>query len=446
MRSSPTIVWFRDDLRLADNRALHWAAERGPVVGLFIHETVGRPLGAATAWWQRRSLNELRERLPAPLIERRGDPRVIVPQLAHELEAAVTWNRRYHLTEVDAEIKSTVGATTHPGYLLTEPWKITTKSGSPYKVFSPFYRTTHAFLVDDPPSPLPVPEVTPANVEPETLPAPDEPEWVGTLGRYNCPGEIGGVDKLHSFDVDHYDNNNLGAPSTSGLSPYLRFGEVSPATVWAEVSSSAENAEPFLRQLIWRDFAWHRFYHLPNMATVNVREAFNRFPWEWTPRAKPSSTPRAFAHVEMDAEAQHIGELAAWQSGRTGVPLVDAGMRELWATGSMHNRARMVVGSWLTKNLGIHWRHGEEWFWDTLVDADPASNAFNWQWVAGSGDDAAPYFRVFNPLTQQKKFDAAGTYIARWVPEALTPLYPEPMVDIAESRKTALAAYKDISG
>ena len=148
----------------------------------------------------------------------------------------------------------------------------------------------------------------------------------------------------------------------------------------------------------------------------------------------------------MDAEAQHIGELAAWQSGRTGVPLVDAGMRELWATGSMHNRARMVVGSWLTKNLGIHWRHGEEWFWDTLVDADPASNAFNWQWVAGSGDDAAPYFRVFNPLTQQKKFDPNGTYVARWVPEALTPLYPEPMVDIAESRKTALVAYKDLSG
>ena len=283
-------------------------------------------------------------------------------------------------------------------------------------------------------------------MEPETLPAPDEPEWASTLGRYNCPGEIGGVDKLHSFDVDHYDNNNLGVPSTSGLSPHLRFGEVSPATVWAEVRNSTENAEQFLRQLIWRDFAWHRFYHLPNMATVNVREAFNRFPWEWTPRAKPSSTSRAFAHIEMDVEAQHIGELAAWQSGRTGVPLVDAGMRELWATGSMHNRARMVVGSWLTKNLGIHWRHGEEWFWDTLVDADPASNAFNWQWVAGSGDDAAPYFRVFNPLTQQKKFDANGTYIARWVPEALTPLYPEPMVDIAESRKTALAAYKDISG
>ena len=248
MRSSPTIVWFRDDLRLADNRALQWAAERGPVVGLFIHETVGRPLGAAAAWWQRRSLNELRERLPAPLIERRGDPRVIVPQLAHELGAAVTWNRRYHLTEVDAEIKSAVGATTHPGYLLTEPWKITTKSGSPYKVFSPFYRAAHAFLVDNPPCPLPVPEVTAANVEPETLPAPDEPEWASTLGRYNCPGEIGGVDKLHSFDVDHYDNNNLGVPSTSGLSPHLRFGEVSPATVWAEVRNSTENAEQFLRQ------------------------------------------------------------------------------------------------------------------------------------------------------------------------------------------------------
>ncbi|WKD57953.1 Deoxyribodipyrimidine photo-lyase [Corynebacterium capitovis DSM 44611] len=444
MPSPPTIVWFRDDLRLADNRALHWAAERGPVVGLFIHETVGRPLGSAAAWWQRKSLNELRKRLSAPLIERRGDPRDIVPQLARELGAAVTWNRRYHLSDIDAGITHATGATTHPGYLLTEPWHVRTQGGSPYKVFSPFYRAALALLLDAPPSPLPMPEVTPADVEPEALPAVAEPEWVGTLGRHNQPGELGGVEKLHAFDVTHYDNNDLGAAGTSGLSPHLRFGEISPATVWSEVSGAAEEAGAFLRQLLWRDFAWHRFFHVPNMATVNVRGTFERFPWEWTPRAEPSSTPRAFAHAEMDPGAQHLEELAAWQSGRTGVPLVDAGMRELWATGRMHNRARMVTGSWLTKNLGIHWRHGEEWFWDTLVDADAASNAFNWQWVAGSGDDAAPYFRVFNPLTQQKKYDADGSYVARWVPETATPFYPEPMVNITESRNTALAAYGDI--
>ena len=178
------------------------------------------------------------------------------------------------------------------------------------------------------------------------------------------------------------------------------------------------------------------------METKNVREKFGRFDWEWTPNAVPGTTAAAFAHQEMDPDAQHLTELAAWQSGRTGIPLVDAGMRELWATGRMHNRVRMVTGSWLTKNLGIHWRHGEEWFWDTLVDADAASNAFNWQWVAGSGDDAAPYFRIFNPLTQAEKFDPHGSYVSRWLPE--TADYPEPMADVKQSRLRALAAYDDI--
>ena len=172
------------------------------------------------------------------------------------------------------------------------------------------------------------------------------------------------------------------------------------------------------------------------------RQKFDRFDWEWTPNAVPGSTAAAFAHAEMDPGAQHMNELAAWQTGRTGIPLVDAGMRELWATGRMHNRVRMVSGSWLTKNLGIHWRHGEEWFWDTLVDADAASNAFNWQWVAGSGDDAAPYFRIFNPLTQAEKFDPHGSYVARWLPD--TADYSEPMADVKQSRLRALVAYDDI--
>ncbi|QPK83896.1 deoxyribodipyrimidine photo-lyase [Corynebacterium qintianiae] len=428
MTATPTtLVWFRDDLRLADNAALSWAAERGPVVGLFVHETVGRPLGGAAAWWLRRSLENFRASFPAPLIELSGDPRDIVPRLARELGAEVTWNRRYHRNEVDAPIKEATGAVSHPGYLLTEPWEVRTSAGRPYRVFTPFHKAVQSSLLDAPPTPLPAPDIIPAEVEPVTADRPPEPTWTATLAAHNTPGEQAAHTQLDRFlgalaDEGTYDNDALDGV-TSGLSAHLRFGEISPDYVWHRAAAAGTWA--FLRQLVWRDFAWHRFYHLPDMATRNVRAQFDRFPWEWTPGDVP-------------------GDLAAWQSGRTGVPLVDAGMRELWATGRMHNRVRMVAGSWLTKNLGIHWRHGEEWFWDTLVDADAASNAFNWQWVAGSGDDAAPYFRVFNPLTQAEKFDPRGNYVRRWVPEANTPLYPEPMVDIKESRRTALAAYDGI--
>ncbi|WP_092147549.1 cryptochrome/photolyase family protein [Corynebacterium mycetoides] len=422
-----TLVWFRDDLRIADNAALTWAAERGEVVCLFVHETVGRPLGAAAAWWQRRSLDSLRGSLSAPLIEVAGDPREVVPALARELGAEVTWNRRYRLIEVDAEIKEATGAVTHPGFLLAEPWEVRTGAGGPYRVFTPFFKAMQSLLGDAPPTPQPAPGLTPAGVEPVAPPRDAVPSWAASLAEHNTPGESAAEQRLSAFLAEiaageAYDNDAL-AGLTSGLSPHLRFGEISPAAVWHAAAEAG--AWSFLRQLVWRDFAWHRFYHVPDMATRNVRPQFDRFDWEWTPGEVPD-------------------DLAAWQSGRTGVPLVDAGMRELWAAGRMHNRVRMVAGSWLTKNLGIHWRHGEEWFWDTLVDADEASNAFNWQWVAGSGDDAAPYFRVFNPLTQAEKFDPHGDYVRRWVPEVNTPLYPEPMVDVAQSRRAALAAYDDI--
>lgn len=268
--------------------------------------------------------------------------------------------------------------------------------------------------------------------------------------------------QLHSRFLDGFSegagyaelNDVPAADATSGLSPHLRFGEISPAFVWAETARFADaaphaaaDAWAFLRQLLWRDFAWHRLAHLPHLATENVRNQFDRFPWAWSGKAAPGASTSIFAHPDMEPDGdarQHLAELSAWQQGRTGIPLIDAGMRELWATGTMHNRVRMVTGSWLTKNLGIHWRHGEEWFWDTLVDADYAANPFNWQWVAGSGNDAAPYFHIFNPVTQEQKFDPQGLYVARWVPERNTPLYPEPMVDVKESRKTALAAYDDI--
>lgn len=229
---------------------------------------------------------------------------------------------------------------------------------------------------------------------------------------------------------DYVDEQDFPAEdATSGLSPHLRFGEISPFEVWhaveqhrARVPGDAGGASAFLRQLVWREFAYHLLFHLPSITSENMRPEFDRFPWE-----KPSRP-----------------ELERWQQGRTGIPLVDAGMRELWETGVMHNRVRMVVASLLVKNLRVDWRVGEAWFWDTLVDADPASNALNWQWVAGSGPDAAPYFRVFNPELQASKFDKHGAYVQRYVPEVGTDAYPEPMVDLAESRRAALDAYATI--
>lgn len=453
----PTLVWFRDDLRLTDNAALSHAAARGPVVGLHIDESMGRPLGAAARWWRERSVAQLSAKLP--LIRTAGDPREVIPRLARELDADVAWNRRYHLTDVDAEVKEATGATSHPGFLLAEPWQAATQSGTPFKVFTPFLKAVQELLTDAPPQPVPAPEITPADVDVATLSTrgePEDPLWAAdTLAEHCTPGEDAALARFHAFlerlaDGHGYDNNDLSGHATTGLSPHLRFGEISPGYIWAETAALAEerpdtasHAHAFLRQVIWRDFAWHRQYHVGDLATRNVRELFDRFDWAWTPHAVPGSDARAFAHQGMDPDAEHLPDLARWQQGVTGIPLVDAGMRELWTTGTMHNRVRMVVGSWLTKNLGIHWRHGEEWFWDTLVDADVASNPFNWQWVAGSGDDAAPYFRVFNPVTQQEKFDPDGAYIARWCPEALLPGYPEPMVDVKESRKQALQMYEE---
>ncbi|WJY97208.1 cryptochrome/photolyase family protein [Corynebacterium fournieri] len=449
-----TLVWFRDDLRVADNPALSWAASRGEVTGLLIDDTSGpRPLGRAAAWWRDRSAAELSTKVP--LIRKTGDPREIVPRLARELGAEVAWNRRYDAPELDAEVKSATGARTFPGFLLAEPWEINSGAGTPYRVFTPFYKALQQHLIAHPPQPTAAPTLPGGT----PLAVPDSPVWANGLAQHNIPGEDAALARFHAFleglaDGHGYDNNDLRPGATSRLSAHLRFGELSPGYVWAETAAFADehpaaapHAWAFLRQVAWREFAWHRFYHLPDLAVHNVRSQFDRFEWAWSGNAAPWKHAQAFADPAMEPDpeaAQHLSQLAQWQRGETGVPLVDAGMRELWETGTMHNRVRMVAGSWLTKNLGIHWRHGEEWFWDTLVDADAASNPFNWQWVAGSGDDAAPYFRVFNPLTQQEKFDPSGAYVSRWAPQALLPGYPEPMVDIKASRKTALLAYDDI--
>ncbi|MFB7250691.1 cryptochrome/photolyase family protein [Microbacterium sp. NPDC056234] len=439
---SPSLVWFRDDLRIADNPALHAAVERGePVVAVFIldEESAGfRPLGAASRWWLHHSLSSLTDRLHefgVSLVLRRGAADRVIRQLVGEARAgAVFWNRRYGGPEraVDAGIKAAlreegVAAESFAGSLLHEPWTVTTGSGTHYSVFTPFWRACLALPV--PRSPLPEPqEISGTADAPETdalddwALLPTAPDWAGGLRETWEPGEPAARGRLAEFlenDLPAYDRarDEPSAGATSRLSPYLRWGEVSPFTVWHD-AVAADGAGRFLSELGWREFAWHTLYHFPDLATQNLRPEFDAFPW---PPLDPS-------------------RLDAWENGETGVPLVDAGMRELWHTGYMHNRVRMVTASFLVKNLLIDWRLGEEWFWDTLVDADSANNAFNWQWVAGSGADAAPYFRVFNPELQARKFDPQGRYISRWATDAPA----EPIVDLGETRKAALTAYEAV--
>lgn len=437
--SSPSLLWFRDDLRLADNPALCAAVDRGEqVLAVFVldEQSPGiRPFGGAARWWLHHSLVSLSEQLRAhgvTLIFRRGPADRVVHELVTEIGAgAVFWNRRYGGPEraVDAGIKAALRAegvevTSFAASLLHEPWTVTTGSGTHYSVFTPYWRS--CLSLPAPRLPLPAPTEILGMQHP---PASDEladwnllptaPDWAAGLREAWEPGEPAARRRLNEFlteDLSSYDRarDEPAAGATSLLSPRLRWGEISPFTVWHE-AVGVDGAGGFLSEIGWREFAWHTLYHSPDLATQNLRSEYDGFPW---PPLDPS-------------------RLEAWQHGETGIPLVDAGMRELWHTGFMHNRVRMVVASFLIKNLLIDWRLGEEWFWDTLVDADEASNPFNWQWVAGSGADAAPYFRVFNPELQAKKFDRQSLYIARWASNAPT----VPIVDLGETRKAALAAY-----
>ncbi|GAA1443223.1 cryptochrome/photolyase family protein [Leifsonia poae] len=446
----PAIVWFRDDLRVADNPALTAAASTGmPVLCVYVldEESPGvRPPGGAARWWLHHSLESLDgdlRRLGARLSILRGPAEPTIADLIDQTDAgAIFWNRRYGEAErtVDERIKASardrgLEASSFGASLLFEPWTIRTGSGTPFSVYTPFWRACLA--EPEPRKPLPAPEkLRPYPVDDrigiglddlDLLPR--HPDWAAGLREAWTPGEASALDALTRFladDVADYrrDRDTPGIAATSRLSPHLRWGELSPFTVWhattaARSAANAEGAATFLSELGWREFAYHTLFRSPAMATENIRGEFDAFPW---PRLHPAA-------------------LRAWQQGRTGIPLVDAGMRELWRTGTMHNRVRMVVASFLTKNQLIDWRRGEQWFWDTLVDADPASNPFNWQWVAGSGADAAPYFRVFNPELQRTKFDPHGDYVRRWVPEWDTADYPEPIVDLGETRRAALAAY-----
>lgn len=464
-----SLVWLRNDLRVADNPALTAAVARGaPVHALYVEETDAglRPLGAAARWWLHRSLQLLSDDLAAigvRLHTRQGPAEATLFSALDELGAtAVFWNRRYApaAREIDGAIKTRaegggITAKSFAANVLVEPFDIQTGGGKPYSVYTPFWRALRA---RDIPRPRPVPDGSDA-ISPHAVDTDyKEPDWAQTLAKHCAPGEAAARNKLAVFldeKVREYPEQR-DIPSrdiTSGLSPHLRFGEISPRQIWhaatalAHRSSTATTAlDKFLAELAWRDFNIHQLFHRANIAAVPMREKYAELAWR-------------------DAPA----ELKAWQRGQTGIPIVDAGMRELWATGIMHNRVRMLVASLLTKNMLVDWRAGEAWFWDTLVDADEANNPGNWQWVAGIGLDAAPYFRIFNPVTQGERYDPDGSYVRRWVPEladlpdkwvhkpADAPAdvleaagvrigtdYPVPVVDLKSSRERALEAYRAV--
>ncbi len=475
----PVIVWFRDDLRLADNPALAAAAHTGrPILPVYIFDDKShgvRPLGGAARWWLHHSLTAL-----AGDLKRHGaelhifhEPALdVIPGLARASgAAAVHWNRRYQQAEcaLDDTLASELEADgveveTFNGQLGHEPDEIRPKTGGFYKVYSAYWKAAEAAGA------LPAPEPAPSQLHGAPLFSakphattlgklgllPIGPNWSGGLAKAFTPGEVEAQHKLRLFlknGLADYGTNRdrPGVDGSSQLSPHLRFGEISPRQVVAAITEASRTeaarakAQKFLQEIAWRDFSYNLLFHAPDLATQPFADRFEHFPWAKVPRAS----------------------IQAWQQGRTGYPIVDAGMRQLWRTGWMHNRVRMITASFLVKDLMADWRIGERWFWDTLCDADPANNAVNWQWVAGCGPDAAPFFRIFNPVLQGEKFDPMGAYVREFVPEVrnlearfihkpweaplvvleaagirLGETYPKPLVDHGEARDRALAAFK----
>jgi deoxyribodipyrimidine photo-lyase len=464
MTERPVVIWFRRDLRLADNPALRAAAADGrPVIPLFVlDETPGiRPPGAASRWWLDKSLRALSEALAAKhsrLVLRRGPAARVVFELARELKAArVVWNRLHEPAVIDRDAdletalrKAGIEAESFDGSLLVPPLSLKTKTGGTYKVFTPFWNAAREAIGE------PEPQAAPKTLQPpahwpgsDDVDAwklhPDKPDLSKGFSGWR-PGETGAAAALKRFErhlKDYAQGRDRPAmDASSRLSPHINWGEVSERQVWA----ATKGASKFHSELVWRDFNHHLLCDQQDIARVNVDRRFDRMRWR-----------------------EDEAGFRAWTRGETGLPWIDAGMRQLWREGFMHNRVRMAAASFLVKHLLIDWRRGEEWFWDTLVDADPANNPANWQWVAGSGRDASPFFRVFNPVAQGERFDPDGAYVKRWVPElaklppkwvhapwtappaelekagvSLGRTYPRPIVDLAEGRERALAAFRGL--
>ena len=469
------VVWLREDLRLDDQPAIAAAAAH-PTLFVYVHDSAAaRPLGGASRWWLDKSLAAFGESLASiggRLDIVAGEAAAVIPALARHADA-VFWTRRYGRgVETDKRIKAELQARgvrceSFNGQLLREPWEVKTGAGAPFKVFTPFWRRCREMGPFEPPraapkrlnaAPWPSDAPPRANLADLKL-HPSKPDWSGGLAKAWRPGEAGAQARL-----THFVDEALGAyadardrldwVATSRLSPHLRFGEISPRRVAAAAEAAAQKhgwdrgADKFLSELGWREFSHSLLFQSPDLATRNWSPRFDAFPWR-----------------KDDAAFD------AWRRGRTGYPVVDAASRELWATGYMHNRARLISASFLSKHLGLDWREGEAWFWDTLCDADEANNPAGWQWVAGCGADAAPYFRVFNPILQGEKFDPEGGYVRRWVPElarldarfihapwkapaaalqaagvVLGRDYPAPIVDHERARARALAAFAELGG
>jgi deoxyribodipyrimidine photo-lyase len=469
---STAIFWFRQDLRCRDHPALTLACQRHKwLIPLYIKELDPIvTLGGAQKWWLHHSLLSLQKSLQQVHLDlylRAADPLELLKELIqqHAVEA-VYWSRCYEPAHRDrdqvikAELKAQgVEVISCNSALLHEPWEILNKSGEYFKVFTPYWRSAAAQVKERP--------LYEINLWPKAKPIasefigdwnliPKNPNWAVEFSHYWQPGESGALSRLEQFITSNLDgykaNRNIPSLSaTSGLSPHLHFGEISPYLIWRSMqellccpSTNRVSIETFLAELGWREFSYQLLYHVPKLPSEHFKKQFDAFPWQ-----------------------QDDMLLHCWQHGLTGYPIVDAGMRELWRTGFMHNRVRMIAASFLTKDLLIDWREGAAWFLDTLVDADLANNSASWQWVAGSGADAAPYYRVFNPVLQGEKFDPNGDYVRRWVPElasiappwihhpwdapkgglnvVLGKDYPLPIVDHAAARQVALRQYRNLT-
>ena len=469
MKKNKLIInWFRQDLRLHDNPSLYLAAQDGIVLPIFIFDTYNKyQIGSASKLWLHHSLISLQQSLKGNLYIFLGNPQDILLRLSYKYQIdSIYWNRCYEpwqikrdkLIKKELENRSIIIRSFNSS-LLWEPWNILKKDGTPYKVFTPFYQRGCLVYGDTPRTPLPKPDIfnniklIKENSDILILNLLPKHQWHKKIKDHWTIGEEAAINKLDQFILKGLNNYKYcrdypGEDSTSLLSPHIHWGEISPFYIWQTISNlqNNEHISHFLSEVGWREFSYYLLYHFPYITNHNLQKKFNSFPW-------------------LDNKKY----LSAWQKGLTGYPIVDAGMRQLRQEGYIHNRIRMVVGSFLVKNLLIHWSHGAKWFWDCLVDADLASNSASWQWVSGCGADAAPYFRIFNPVKQGTKFDARGLYTKKYIPELknlpneylfspweapknimrdtgiqLGEHYPLPIVYLQESRNKALESYKKI--